>query len=166
MDLKISFTTDRLSLSPLSEKDSKFILELVNTEGWLTFIGNKNINTETDAIVYIQKISTNINVSYWVVSLQHTNEQIGIITFIKRDYLDYHDIGFAFLPRFHGMGFGFEATQKVLNFLKENHTVTIILATTIPENINSIQLLKKLGLSFNKEINVNEELLHVYSSSI
>ena len=38
-----------------------------------------------------------------------------------------------------------------------------ILATTIPNNINSIKLLKKLGFQFDKEIETDNEKLHVYS---
>ncbi len=166
MDSKTNLNTTRLSLSPLSENDNKFILELVNTDGWLTYIGNRNINNEIDAIAYIQRINANENVIYWTVKLNHNNETIGIITYIKRDYLDHHDIGFAFLPRFHNKGYAFEAAQMILNFLKADKKFTTILATTIPENVSSIQLLKKLGLSFEKEITINDEVLHVYNSSI
>jgi [ribosomal protein S5]-alanine N-acetyltransferase len=163
---KVKLVTDRLLIEPLSESDGTFILELVNTDGWIKNIGNRNVNTQTEAIAYIQKINENKNVAYWTVKLKTTNEAIGIITFIKRDYLEHNDIGFALLPNFSGKGYAFEAAEIVLNFLKQDNSFTTILATTIPENISSISLLKKLGLEFDKVIEIENETLHVYKSGL
>jgi [ribosomal protein S5]-alanine N-acetyltransferase len=49
--------TDTLLLEILSENDADFIMELLNTEGWIKYIGNRNINSKEDAIAYIQKIN-------------------------------------------------------------------------------------------------------------
>jgi [ribosomal protein S5]-alanine N-acetyltransferase len=162
---KVKLVTDRLLINPLAENDNAFILELVNTDGWIKNIGNRNVNTQTEAIAYIKKINGNENVAYWTVKLKETNEAIGIITFIKRDYLEHNDIGFAFLPNFNNKGYAFEATQEVLLFLTQNNNFTHILATTIPENISSINLLKKLGLEFDKVIEIENEILHIYKTS-
>ncbi|WP_286417561.1 hypothetical protein [Myroides odoratimimus] len=53
------YNTDRLQISPLSHRDKTFIIELVNTPGWLKFIRNKDIYTATDAQMYIQSILDN-----------------------------------------------------------------------------------------------------------
>lgn len=156
--------TNRLLIEPLTEDDKLFIMELVNTEGWIKFIGDRNIHSEIDAVTYIQKINNNSNLLYWIVKLNETNETIGLVTFIKRDYLEHNDIGFAFLPNFFGKGYAFEATKEVLNYLVNNHSLMQILATTIPENINSIALLEKLGLRFEKSIEIENETLHIYNS--
>ena len=89
-----------------------------------------------------------------------------MVTFIQRDYLEHPDIGFAFLPQFSGNGYAFEATKTVLEALIEQENLSHILATTIPENVRSILLLKKIGLDFEREILVAEETLHVYGASI
>jgi len=162
--LKIPLTTARLAIEPLSLSDNKFILELVNTDGWLKFIGNRNINSEMEAASYIQKIIDNPDTAYFVVKLKDKTK-IGIITFIKRDYLENHDIGFAFLPAFGNNGYAYEAANAVLMNVTRIYHLSHILATTIPENINSIKLLKKLGLLFEKEIEVENIKLHVYSSA-
>ena len=101
-----------------------------------------------------------------MVKLKDDKTAIGVVTFIKRDYLDHHDIGFAFLPDFCGSGYAYEATLAVLNKMVQQHNHSHILATTIPENSNSIKLLEKLGLQFEKEIKVEKETLHVYAVSI
>jgi RimJ/RimL family protein N-acetyltransferase len=163
--MQTSFTTDRLLIEPLTENDSDFILELVNTDGWIRFIGNRNINTPADAVVYIQKIIGNPGITYWVVKLKESQLKAGVVTFIKRDYLDHSDIGFAFLPGFANNGYAFEASNTVLDSMVKNSGLSLVLATTIPENFYSIKLLKKLGFRFDKEIEVGNEKLHVYEVS-
>ena len=157
--------TDRLLIESLTFNDAAFILELVNTEGWLTFIGNRNVHSEMDAREYIQKIIDNSNTDYSLVKRKEDQIKIGIITFIQRDYLDLADIGFAFLPAFSNQGYAYEATKAVLKTLIETNHLSHILATTIPENRSSIKLLKKLGLSYEKEIEVNKVKLQVYGAA-
>ena len=147
--------TERLLLRPSSENDSQFILELVNTEGWLTFIGDRNVSSESDAVNYIQKIILDSNVSYWVV--QQEADKLGIITLIKREHLPFSDIGFAFLPAYYGKGFAYEAAKAVLEQIIETSGHQSIMATTIPGNQNSIKLIEKLGLMFYKSESINGE---------
>jgi [ribosomal protein S5]-alanine N-acetyltransferase len=164
MEIQPSLIAERLLIQPLTISDANFILELVNTEGWITFIGNRNITSQVDASAYILRILENTNTSYWVVKRKDNQQAIGIVTYIKRDYLEHHDIGFAFLPHFTNNGYAYEATTAVLTALIQEHKVAHILATTVPENIRSIKLLKKIGLVFEKEIDVKDETLHVYGA--
>lgn len=156
--------TGRLIIKPLTRRDKNFIFKLLNTEGWIRFIGNRNIISQKDASNYIQKILANQNVRYWVVE-NKTGQSLGIITYIKREYLPHHDIGFAFLPEFAGNGYAYEATKAVLNELINEDNMTYVFATTIPDNVNSIKLLGKLGLILEKEIEVDGEKLLLYGSS-
>ncbi|MEP7143259.1 MAG: GNAT family N-acetyltransferase [Ferruginibacter sp.] len=158
-----SFITERLSIDLVTINDDGFILELVNSKGWLDYIGDRGIHSKEEAVSYIEKILNNQNFTYWVVRLKDNNIPIGIISFIKRSYLKHYDIGFAFLPNFEGHGYGFEAAKEVLLKVIQHPEHLYILATTVPQNINSIKLLKKLGLQFNEEIKVENEMLQVYS---
>ncbi len=160
--MKSIIETNRLVLKSLKLDDYIFIKNLVNTEGWIKFIGDRNIKTDDDAKNYIKKIQDNNAVKYWIVNLKDKNIPIGIITYIKRDYLEYHDLGFAFLPDFHKKGYAFEATTRVIQELKSNQLNSEILATTIPENKKSIELLEKLGFEFKESIKNNDESLSVY----
>jgi len=164
--MKLNFTTERLTLSPLMLADDEFILTLVNTPGWLQFIGDRNIHTPDDARAYIRKIMGNPLFFYWVVRLTDADIPVGIITLIKRDYLESHDIGFAFLPGYARRGYAFEAARVVLTYLSEEKIFARILATTVPGNTNSIGLLTKLGLIFDKEIQYNGHPLLLFGLSI
>lgn len=157
------YATARLLLSKLQLSDSIFIQQLVNTKGWIQFIGDRNIHTEEAAIAYIEKLLNSPHIIYWVVRLQTNNTPIGVVTLIKRDYLDHHDIGFAFLPEHAGKGYAFEAATAILQAVTQYPQHSKILATTLKDNIRSVQLLQKMGFTFQKEMLLEQEPLLVYA---
>ena len=159
-------TTERLSLDVLTPGDAEFILELLNTKGWLRFIGDRNIHSKEDALNYINKINGTPNYRYWTVRLTGTLEPIGIISFIKRDYLEHFDIGFAFLPQHNGHGYAYEAAKKILSVVGSKPEHAVIVATTLPHNSSSIKLLQKLGFKFEREMEAGKERLLVYSNAV
>lgn len=164
MNTPATYLTDRLRLEPLAVNDDHFFLELVNTEGWLKFIGNRNVASVGDAAEYIRKILDKPSSSCWTVRRRSDQKAIGIVTLFKREYLEHPDIGFAFLPAYAGAGYAYEATTMVLNAEIRARDLAHILATTVPGNTSSVRLLHKLGLRFEKEIRVENELLHVYGA--
>ncbi len=46
--------TGRLILSKIAVDDAAFILELMNTPGWIKYIGDRNIKTVEQAATYIK----------------------------------------------------------------------------------------------------------------
>lgn len=154
--------TDRLRLRTLQIDDYSFIKALVNTEGWITFIGDRKVITDEDSKNYIQKITDNTNITYWVVCLKENDTPVGLVTFIKRDYLEFPDLGFAFLPEHGKKGYAFEAASSIVEKLKSEGVHQHILATTNPENSKSIALLKKLGYEYEEGIFQDNKTLHVY----
>lgn len=160
-----SLSTDRLHLNLLTVEDHDFIFSLVNSKGWIEFIGDKNVHSQDDAIAYIQKILSNEAIAYWVVTVKDTNVPTGLITLIKRTYLDHYDIGFAFLPDYQGSGYAHEAAQAVLSMAATIPLFNPMLATLLPSNTKSIKLLHKLGLRFDKEIEVEQVKLHLYTNA-
>ena len=158
-------TTERLTLNVLTTDDHEFIMAILNTKGWIEFIGDRDVHSKDDAIASIERINTAENLTYWVARITETDTPIGIISFIKRKYLDHFDIGFAFLPEFNGHGYAYEAAKEVLSIAANYPEYNPVLATTIPHNLQSIKLLTKLGLHFEKEIEVDNEKLYVYSNA-
>ncbi len=154
--------TERLCLDTLTLQDSLFVLKLVNTEGWLTFIGDRNVKSIAEANQYIEKITRNQNVMYWVVTRKEDNEKIGVVTLIKREHLPQIDFGFAFLPEFGKKGYAYEASTGILDHLRQEPELAMMLAITVPHNVDSIRLLEKLNFKFSKEMVQNGETLSVY----
>ncbi len=156
--------TDRLVLNKLTVQEAGFIYHLLNTAEWIRFIGDRKIATTADALAYIEKILANPNINYWVVTVKESSIAIGVITLIKRDYLAFHDIGFAFFVAHSKHGYAYEASKAVLERVSVLPQYPVVLAITSPDNINSIRLLEKLGLHFMKNIAVEKENLLMYST--
>ena len=62
--MEIKYKTERLILNALCLTDTEFISELVNTQEWIKFIGDRNIRTKEDAKNYVQRIIDNPNINY------------------------------------------------------------------------------------------------------
>lgn len=164
--MPVEIVTERLTLNSLEPSASAFILELLNSPGWLQFIGDRNITNIADADAYINRIRTSPFIRYWVVKLKAAEAPIGIVTYIKRDFFDHHDLGFAFLPAHEGEGYAFEAAKAVLQYLAANTTETQVLATTNVDNYRSVHLLEKLGFMLEREIEIEKRRLKLYSVTI
>lgn len=163
MDVRQLYT-ERLTLSLLKKEDAVFIEQLVNTEGWLKFIGDRNIHSITDAEAYIEKITANSNINYWILTINATQKKAGVISFIKRDYLEHWDIGFALLPEEHGRGYAYEGALCILKHNASTGKHQQFLATVMRSNATSVKLLEKMGLSFEKEIASDAGPLLLFSS--
>ncbi|RYE24064.1 MAG: N-acetyltransferase [Sphingobacteriaceae bacterium] len=160
-----STETERLFLDTITTRDYEFVISLVNSKGWLQFIGERNVHSQAEAVAYIGKILDSQNFYYWVVRIKEGSIPVGIISFIKQEYLNHFDIVFAFLPQYQGNGYAYEATKEILRVVHAAKKYDPVLATTIPGNVNSVKLLIKLGFHFEKEFEVSEQLLHLYSNA-
>lgn len=164
--MKYLIETDRLRLRTLTLEDTTFIIELLNSPGWLQFIGDRNVKTEIQAKNYLQdgpfKSYAENGFGLWLVEKKEDNQPMGMCGFLKRDYLETPDIGFAFLPYFNGKGYAYEMASATLVYAKHQLKVSKISAITLPDNEKSIRLLEKIGLKFIKTIYLapdKEELL-------
>lgn len=160
--MSISIITPRLQLAPLTPSDAPFMRQIVNTEGWIRFIGDRKVHSDEDARAYVSRLLGTEHLLYRVVRLRETGQAIGVVSFMKRNYLDHFDLGFAFLPEYQQQGYAYEAAAAVLDFAHQTHE--IILATTLPDNTASIGLLTKLGFSPEGEIMPDNERLCVFRS--
>lgn len=160
-----ALTTKRVLLRPLCAADSAFIFELMNTDAWKQFIGDRGITSEMIARDYIQNILASPATAYQVAERKMDGLPLGIITLIRRAYLDHPDIGFAFLPAHSGQGYAYEAAKGAIDHLLATEAISHLLAITLPGNKPSIKLLEKLGLCFEKERMIDRMLHWVYSAS-
>ncbi|MBO9675622.1 MAG: GNAT family N-acetyltransferase [Sphingobacteriaceae bacterium] len=164
--MKENYVTQRLLLSRLGLSDTDFIFELLNSPEWIKFIGDRGITSREAAEDYIKRITNDPACNFWVVKIKHPETPIGIITFIKRDYLDNYDIGFAFLNKYSKKGYAQEASAAFLMDQIKIAGQSDILAITTKANSSSIQLLEKLGMQFSKELERENNLLQVYSLTV
>lgn len=152
-------------MEKLRVDDYDFILSIVNSKGWIENIGDRNIHTKEEATAYINKILWTDNFFYWVVRAKKEKTPIGIISMIKRNYLENFDIGFAFLPQYTNHGYAYEAAKAVMKMLSRLPAFKIVLATTLFSNKSSIKLLTKLGFRFEKENDTENQKMHIYTNA-
>ncbi len=138
--------------------DAPFILELLNTPSYLQFIGDKNVRSIKEAENHIKNdriksYQTN-GFGLWLVELRSSCTPIGTCGLLKREGTTEIDIGFAFHPAFFNKGYAFEAAKATLNYAYEKLKFKKVVAYTNKENSTSIALLKKLGLRFEKTVNI------------
>lgn len=152
--------TERVHISLMNTGDAAFMMELMNTQGWLTFIGDRNIRTLEAAQHYIRAVLDRDDACYYIVRVRQDHEPIGVLSFLQRPYLPDKDLGFAFLPSFQGRGYAFEAASALLDTLKDEHER--ILATTFPDNSRSIRLLELLGFRYHSTFRQDEMQLCLY----
>jgi len=169
--MKNILETERLLLRPFNTGDTDFIIRLLNSPGWLQFIGDRNVKTKEDAIRYLvsgpfKSYQTN-GFGLGLVALKSSNCPIGMCGLIKRETLEGVDIGFAFLPEFMGQGFAYEITAATVKYATDTLQLAKILAITLPSNTRSISLLKKIGLHYEKQIRLSaeSEVLMLFSNN-
>ncbi|MEO0064859.1 MAG: hypothetical protein RI983_185 [Bacteroidota bacterium] len=156
----------RLLIRPISIIDAVFMLQLMNTSGWLEFIGDRNVKDRTAASNYIL---TRIIPSYhaygfglYLVLLKDKNIPIGICGLVKRDGLEFPDLGFAILPDYERQGYTSEACRSILSYAEANLSVPTIYGITTKANIAAIKVLEKQGLRFQQTVQLpqnNKEFL-------
>ena len=159
--------TERLRLRRFDLDDAEFILELVNEPGWLRFIGDRGVGSIADACRFLQAgpldMYARLGFGLYLVERKQDGVPVGMCGLIKRDILEYVDIGFAFLARYTGLGFAFEAAAATLAHARELGLERLAAITT-PDNVSSQKLLMKLGMAFEREITMTAEAetLHLF----
>jgi len=160
--------TNRLLLAHQTTDDAAFVHTLMNSPGWLLYIGDRGIKTVEDATRYIIngaiKSYQQHGFGLYAVRLKESGVPIGLCGFIKRPGLDHIDIGFAFLPEYTGSGYAYESAAAVMNYGREVLKIDTVVAITTRDNEASVKLLKKLGFSFKELVTLpgDSEILMLF----
>jgi ribosomal-protein-alanine N-acetyltransferase len=142
--------TERLQLRCFDAQDAGFILELLNDPGWLKHIGDRGVHSTDDARQWIEtrltRIYDELGFGFWTVQRRGEPQLIGLCGLIKRDSLPEVDVGYAFLPRYRGLGYAREAVLGCLKHGREVLGLARILAITSPDNVASQRVLEAAGM--------------------
>lgn len=164
----IILETERLFLRPLIRDDAEFILRQLNEPSWLEFIGDKNVYSLNDAKKYIELAPMTMYQRYgfglFLVCSKESSSPMGLCGLMKRDNLNDADLGYSFLPEYWNQGFALEAVKSILDYAKNTHQLSRILALSKSSNTPSIKLLNKVGFLFDRDLKLleDEESLQIY----
>lgn len=160
--------TERLTLREAEPGDGAFVLDLLNQPSFKKYIGDRGVRTVEHAREYI---AARFTTSYrdngfglWVVELRTDATPIGLCGFVSRKELPDPDIGFALLPQFERQGYAYEAADAAMRYGSKTLRLPRVLAITTLDNESSGRLLKKIGLTFAREIELGNEVLKLFST--
>jgi RimJ/RimL family protein N-acetyltransferase len=152
--------TERLRLRTLAAEDAPFYLEVVNTKGFIEFIGDRGIRTVDAARAAIAggpvAMQATLGPTLYLVERQGDGAPIGMCGLIKRETLADVDIGYAYLPQFGGKGYATEAAAGTLAYAP-TLGIRRLLAITSPGNDASNAVLRKIGMHFQELVHLTPE---------
>ncbi|HVT71726.1 MAG TPA: GNAT family N-acetyltransferase [Lacunisphaera sp.] len=148
--------TARLSFRELALGDAPFVLELLNDPTWLRFIGDRGVRDLDGARAYITggpaASYAQHGFGLWLVERRQDGVPVGLCGLLKRETLPDVDIGFAFLERHQGKGYGSEAAVATMTHAREVLGLKKVVAVTAPGNTGSVRVLEKLGLRYERMV--------------
>lgn len=98
----------------------------------------------------------------FAVELKSEGKFIGFTGLKYLEDMDEVDIGFRFMSKYWGKGIATESALPCLKYGFEELKLKRIIALVLPENAGSVNVLKKLGMRFEKEVVEDGLLAHQY----
>ncbi|MCZ2458638.1 MAG: GNAT family N-acetyltransferase [Chitinophagales bacterium] len=147
-------TTERLSLCSFTKEDASLIYEL---------------NLDPEVIRYTQDPVTDLSHAQqileqvilpqydlygygrWAVYLKSSSEFVGWCGLKYIPQRDEIDLGYRFKKQYWGMGYATEAARACIRYGFDKRNIKKIVGRAAPENIASVQVLKKCGMNFLAE---------------
>ncbi len=158
--------TERLIVRQFELSDTEFIVRLLNQESFIRYIADKNVRTEEDAINYLKQGPMASYSKYGfglsLVMLKECQTPIGMCGVLKRDELEFPDLGYAFLDEFAGKGYAREAAEQTLAATMSVCQLDTVLAFTLPDNLRSNKLLQAVGFEFKQTMELYDMLNNLY----
>ena len=150
--------TERLTLRHATTEDAAFVLELLNEPSYIRFVADRGLRTVDDAKRYItEKFLPSYaqhGFGFYIVELKADGTPIGICGLAKRETMENVDIGYSMLERFWGKGYALEAARGVMDYAHGVLGIERVVAFTAVDNESSAKLLEKLGLRYEKMIDL------------
>jgi ribosomal-protein-alanine N-acetyltransferase len=145
--------TERLVLREVEDEDAPFMLELLNSPGFLENIGDRGVRDLEQAKSFIEE---RLRGSYrdhgfgmWLTVQKSDRSPVGLAGLVRREGLETPDVGYAFVQRVWGRGYAQEAAAAVLAHAQGPLGIPKLAAITSPENFASMAVLRKIGFSFH-----------------
>lgn len=148
---RLDIYSDRLSLKKFTEQEIEYNVAHEMNPVLMRYIRDITTVEETrkKTTAIAQKYS-GYESDWLIISIRHNknNEYLGIICFRYESILnDTVEIGWRLDSQYHGKGYATEAAIRMLDFIKEEFKPHKIVAYCVSENIASMKIMEKLGMS-------------------
>lgn len=151
MSANTILTTERFILREFDITDAKVFYHLNQDSEVLKFTGDVPFDSVEESEEFIRNYSHYALYGYgrWAVVLKESNEVLGWCG-LKYHSEGYSDIGYRFFRKYWGQGFATEAAKASLKYGKEVLKLDPIWGRVSKDNVGSIRVLEKIGMTYFK----------------
>jgi len=147
--------TERLYLRRMTPEDAinLYLLNLDTTV--IKFTGDQSFDSIESAKLFLENYDHYKKYGFgrWAVISKSNNEFLGWCGLKFRQEENVVDIGFRLKRKYWSNGYATEAAFKCLEIGFTKYNLPIIVGRAMKENVSSIRVLEKIGLSFLKPFN-------------
>ncbi len=156
--------TDRTIFLKLNLTDYDDLLLLYGNEKVRKYLGGIVAKDEFDK-KFNNFLSAKLPECYWIIREKETCSFVGILSITKHHDQMHYEISYELNPDFWGKGYGTEVVEKGIEFTFSKLGLKELYAETQKNNIQSINLLEKIGMKFVSETERFGEKQLIYSLS-
>lgn len=151
----------RLSYRLMDENDAEHLFQLDQDPLVMKYISNGEVSSReqiNDVFIPRMKAYRNVDKGWglWQINLKENNEYLGWILvrpmyfFSDNPEFDNLELGWRFFQSSWGKGYASEAAQHLMNAFAKNKNYRAFSAIADEENLGSIGVMKKIGMSYLK----------------
>lgn len=157
--------TNRLFIREIDFTDENDLFEMDSDPQVHLYIDKKpviSIEQIREAINALQLQYHENSIGRWAVIDKQTKECIGwaglkLFKEQMNHHQDFHELGYRFKQKHWGKGYASEASKAIIDYAWSHLAINDIYAITDPENIQSQNVLKKLGFKYVETFNYDGE---------
>ncbi len=157
--------TERLYLREITPDDAQFAYDLNLDEEVIRYTGDGPFESVAAAKEFLEKYDHYRKYGFgrWAVVRKSDNEILGWCGLKYSEDKDEFDIGFRFFKKYWNAGYATESAAACLKIGFEKFDMKTIVGKARKENLASIRVLEKLGLSYSISYEEDGENWEVYS---
>ncbi len=157
--------TLRLHLRRFEKSDAESLFLLNLDPEVIQYTGDISFENTLDAQIFLANYDhyDKFDFGRWAVIEKSSNEFIGWCGLKYTPDCDEHDIGFRLFRKYWNQGFATEAAEACIKLGFEKYQLQTIVGRARKENISSIRVLEKIGLTYigDFDFNGNDGLLYI-----
>lgn len=160
MDLmKPILETPRLLLRELHPNDAEQFYQLNQNPNVVKYTGNSAFNSMEEATHFLENYQDYQKNGYgrWAVMDKSNSVFLGWCGLKYNKEVDETDIGFRFFEHYWNKGYATESAKACIDYGFEKLYLKTIIGRAMHENVASIKVLEKIGLTFDKEFDFDEQ---------
>lgn len=152
MNVWLQLETNRTNMCPLGANDAEHFYQLNQDPQVLKFTGDQPFDSIEAARSFLKNYDQyqKYGVGRLAVKDKSTHEFIGWCGLKYSPDAHEYDIGFRYFRRYWNKGYATETAQKCLDYGFDTLQIEEIVGRAMKDNIASIKVLRKLGMTFKE----------------